>query len=298
MRSARHRRPGARPAVAAAAAATTAVLAVAGGIVWWRAGDEPVAAPPCRLPVVPAPTGGPPGGASPGGGRIRVAEQGHSQEVPGRTGPPGRISMGAVLENTGGRIAYRTRVTFAAVDADGQPAVHAGHRSWLVQEVPVVMPGQRVPVGVAHPAGPAGSATARVARVTVTTSVTGWLPPDSASFGTIAVRLTPGGATRDDEGTGAFDYVTESTWCAELKPRGTSMVFRDRAGTLVGGDLLPDGSPERCRPGVNRQRLATNPQAVPSAADPGRTEISEYCDVAPATGLIPGSVLPTGVPIN
>jgi hypothetical protein len=207
--------------------------------------------------------------------------------------------MGAVLENTGTRIAYRTRVTFAAVDADGQPAVHAGHRSWLVQEVPVVMPGQRVPVGVALPAAvtPAG-APARAARVTVTASVTGWLAADSASFGTIAVRVTPGGAARDDEGTGALDYVTESTWCAELKPRGTSMVFRDRAGTLVGGDLLPDGLPERCRPGVNRQRLATNPQAVPSTADLGRTGISEYCDVAPATGLIPGSILPTGVPIN
>ncbi len=295
MRSARHRRPGARPAAAAAAAA---VLVVAGGILWWRAADEPVAAPPCRLPVPP--TAGPPSGAALGGGQVRVAEQGYTQEVAGAAGGrPGRISMGAVLENTGTQVAYRTRVTFAAVDADGGPAVHAGHRSWLVQEVPMVMPGRPVPVGVALPAEAAPSgAPAQVVRVTVTTAVTGWLPPGDASFGTVAVTLTPGGAARDGEGTGAFDYVTESTWCAELKPRGTSMVFRDRVGTLVGGDLIPDGSPEHCRPGVNRQRLATNPQAVPPTADLDRTEISEYCDVAPATGLIPGSVLPTGVPIN
>ncbi|GAA0799275.1 hypothetical protein [Spirilliplanes yamanashiensis] len=293
----RHRR---RTSGSAAVAVGAVVLVVGGAVVWWRAGGSPPAETGCRLPAVGAPTAAAAPDA-PDGGAVRVAERGFTQESRDLDGEPDgradRISMGAVVENTSTRVAYRTRVTFAVTAADGDPAADTRQRSWLVQEVPIILPGQRTAVGVAVlPTRDGDGAATRAATMTVALAVTQWLPADG--FATVTAAAVPGAATRDDHGTGTVDYDATSAWCAPLKPRGTALVFRDRAGELVGGDLVLDGSAQQCAPGVTRQRAATNPQAVPSTADIDRTEVTEHCDLAPATGLIPGSVVPSGVPIN
>ena len=294
----RHRR---RASSAAAVTVGAVVLAAVGAVVWWRAGGSPAAETGCHLPAAGAPTA-PAGPASPGGGEVRVTERGFTQESRDLDGEPDgradRISMGAVVENTSTRIAYRTRVTFQVTASDGDPAVDTRQRSWLVQEVPMIMPGQRAAVGVAVlPTRDDDGAATEAARMTVTLAVTQWLAPGDG-FATVTAAVAPGTATRDDHGTATIDYEADSGWCAPLKPRGTALVFRDAAGELVGGDLVLDGSPQQCRPGVTRQRAATSPQAVPSTADLDRTEVTLYCDLAPATGLIPGTVVPSGVPIN
>lgn len=303
MRSARH----ARHASWTAAVTVGVVLVAAGaGVAWWSmrgGGEETGDLGACRLPVVAAPGAAPGSGDSVRADELRIIERGWTQEDLDPAGPPdGRsdaITMGTVLENTGTRIAYRTRVTFLPL-AGRENAVRASERGWLTQEVPAILPGQRVPVGVAlHPEQLAGTSV-RVTEVRVDAGVSQWLAPGTvvAPFSTVTATVTPERTVRDGQGTASVAYSSDSAWCTELKWRGTSMVFRDRAGKLIGGALDLNGGATKCRPGFSEQAATTNPQAVPSTADLNRTELTEYCDVAPRTGLIPGSVVPSGVPIN
>ncbi|GLY36606.1 hypothetical protein Amsp01_026300 [Amycolatopsis sp. NBRC 101858] len=172
--------------------------------------------------------------------------------------------MGAVLRNTGDRIAHRTRVTLkVVVSVDGLPPGPI-QGPLMTREIPVLMPGQRV--GVGRPLVDISAAN-RVVSADVEVGTTTWLPAD-------VVR-----------------YTESSANCRALTARRTAVVFRDVNGKIVDGGLLPpDGkgnpagssqqapSSPSCSPG-ERSTWVVPLQNIPPGTDDKRTELFSYCDL-------------------
>jgi hypothetical protein len=228
-------------------------------------------APPCPMPSAPW------GDAD--SVELKVADQGFSQVGPW----PAKVSMGAIVENNGTRVAYRTRVAFRAVDSRGGDVVSAASRAFLVQEVPLIRPGQRVAVGTS-----VFARNSRVAKIVVAAEASRRIDP--SGFADISARVTTGRAGRADDGSTALDYQVTSGYCGDLISRGVSVVFRDQAGHIVGGSLSNAPESAGCLPGTSVQRVLAAEKSVPERADLDRTEISQYCDLARATvGTAPGT---------
>jgi hypothetical protein len=247
----------------------------------------------CKLPAVPSALAG--GGAA---NALKIAEQGFSQVGP----EPSDVSMGAVVENSGTQVAYRVRVAFRALDAQGGDAIADGSRAFLVQEVPIIRPGERTAVGTsvsARSKDPVAKPSVEAVKVSAAAAATGWLAPDAADapFADIATKVTAGKATRADDGSAKIDYQVTSGYCSELVSRGVSMVFRDASGAVVGGFLANSPTPTGCAVGTSIQHVSAGDKSVPENADLDRTDVTQYCDLGKATVAPPGTA-PSGAPVN
>lgn len=260
-------------------------LVVLGAVALAVGRDDDSPAPRCRL-INPFSVGTPAAGSS----GIHIVEQGYTIVPSSAT----TVSMGSIVANTTDQVAYRTRVMFDVLDDEGRSVVHDWHRSRLVQEVPVILPGTRVAVGAAVALTEAAQADRdSVARISIVPAVTRWLPPGDGNNGLAPVtgKPVPGGSRRDHDGSGFIRYTTESANCAPLLSRGTSLVFRDAGGTIVGGNIDANWAWHACEPGTATyvQSADAGLRAVPASADLDRTEVTVYCDFArPAPTQRPG----------
>ncbi|MQA10152.1 MAG: hypothetical protein GEU98_16680 [Pseudonocardiaceae bacterium] len=251
--------------VVAAATVTTVVLT--------RSNSTP-SAKPCEIPKsvrekpVSAKT-------APGGGGIRVVEQGFSQAS-------ADLSMGAVLQNTSDRTAYRTKVAFRIFASPDHEPSEPPEEVVMTTEIPVMMPGQQVGVGRG-----AGLGWGRVTSVATERKTTTWLPK-----GALGSQFVPTATTykRMIPPYDVVRYTENSENCRALTNRRTAVVFRDAGGKIVGGDLAdPDGkgrpvsgqqppSSPSCSPG-ERETWIVPPTGAPPNVDGKRTRLYSYCDL-------------------
>jgi hypothetical protein len=242
--------------------------------------------PDCVLPTPPF------GAADPVA--LKIVEQGFTQVGPA----PAKVSMGAVVENNGTRVAYRTRVVFQARDSRGGDVVDQFARQRLVQEVPIIRPGERVAVGIAvalRATGRPGGSPARATRISVAAETTQRL--EATGFAPLTAELVTGRSGRAEDGSTSVDFMVTSGWCGDLASRGTSLIFRDRHGTLIGGDLVNLSTGDGCNRGSTGQQVVTEEKSVPPQADLDRTGITQYCDLTKPTVPAPGP-RSAGAPVN
>jgi hypothetical protein len=215
----------------------------------------------------------------PGDG-IRVVEKGFTQ-----SGVDGPVSLGAVVQNTSHMVAYRTRVTLRVFDSV----------SPIVEEIPVLLPGQRIGVGGEAPGG------TKAGPFRVGLDTTHWLDPAAVDgfepvTGAYLRTIRP-----DPQSPATVDvhYTESSPNCRPLVDRGVATVFRDSGGAIVGGALsqpgtltvfrdkrgvlvggeqhAPSGDP--CDSGTREMWvIPSNP--APDTAAAARTRVYPYCDLA------------------
>lgn len=261
--------------------AVVVVVVLAGGIVTlvngrWLPWND---AASCDLPS--SVTTGPTSDAS----AIRIAEQGFTQT------PDYRVSIGAILWNTGKDIAYRTQVSLQPFGADQQPLAVP-----TVVEVPVLLPGARVGIGQdlqltlgTHatsvrvvpnttyrlPAGALGS----YQPVTATGIRTSHPDPQFPSYVDIHYTDTSTncGPLADGQAAVVYRDVNGRVVGGAMDNPGSLIVYRDQHGVTVGGETrLPVSQP--CQPGT-RDMWITPDGDQPADADPSRTAIYPYCGV-------------------
>lgn len=231
-----------------------------------------------------------PAASAPGGGGIRVVEQGFSQEATAE----GQVFLGAVVVNTSNTIAYQTTVTFHPFDAAHVEVPTNGDRLSVL--IPVIMPGQRIGAGYGT-----YSRSDRVAGAEISLSATTWLPgnalgrtfsPDAATY----LRTTRSNP-RNPVGAQIRYAETSSNCAGSAVSSGTSVLYRDSTGKLVGGAFGDPASPievrnehagdpageypslssPSCEPG-KRETWVVPGAGAPTTADDSRTEIYPYCD--------------------
>ncbi|MEV0897732.1 hypothetical protein [Actinoplanes sp. NPDC049802] len=210
---------------------------------------------------------------------VRVVETGFT-----RVGGFGtaKVSMGALIRNDSDKVAYRTLVTFDAVDAAGRSVIHDDHRLFRTQLVPVISPGDTLPVGSASLLDEAAqSRESQIASINVTAHVIQWLDPNPRAEGLakVTAEVVAGSGKRDDSGKGEITYDFESPSCAPMTSRGVSMVFHSESGDILGGSLASPTSWLTCEPGINSgKREIISQSDIPAGADLDRTSITVYCD--------------------
>jgi hypothetical protein len=256
------------------------VFLIAAATVVLSTRDEDSASKPCGIPdsLQEQPASAK---TAPGGGGVEVEEVGVSSS--------GLASLGAVLRNTGGDVAYRTRVALkVSVSMNGQtPGPLEG--SSLTMEIPVILPGQRVGLGkpLVHVGG-----TTKVTSANVDLQTTTWLPVDAlGGFTAVSDTYESTGRVNLSPPADAVRYTESSANCRALSSRRTAVVFRDTNGKIVGGDLVPAdgkgnpvGSPQErpaspsCSSG-SRSTWIVPLQHIPRDADDRRTELYSYCDL-------------------
>lgn len=232
--------------------------------------------PACAVPsAAPAGIEGP-AGKAPGGGGLEVTDHGFSA-----TGGGDYLSLGGLVRNTSGSIAYRTSVVFRLADAQGNNPVDEGSTPQLTIVVPVIRPGEEVAVasmvGLRLDVDPIDKPI-EVAEFGVILGSTRWLGTEAASAfppfvtGPVTVdRDAPG----SDQGSIRFSVTTAS--CRELSPRGAAAVFFDRAGAVVGGALDPGNGTRSCAP-PGYDALISGSHPIPTGIDEARTRVTPYCD--------------------
>lgn len=250
-----------------------------------RRGDNPPSAAGCHFATTAA--------AAPAGTGVVVAEQGYTRIPSTET----VVSMGAVLQNNTDKVAYRTRVTFDVLNAAGTSVVWENQRNFMVQEVPVILPGAKVVVGDALALTESARQDAgAVARVSITATVTQWLAPGTGNtgLGAVTTKIVAGKGQRDADGSGSITFTANSANCAALVSRGTSMIFRDGTGKIVGGSLSTTPAAGACQPGASGEEAANSTlRSIPSSADLDKTEVTAYCD-----HNRPARSTESGAPIN
>lgn len=261
--------------------AVVVVVVLVGGIIvlvngrWLPWND----AAPCDLPS--SVTTGPTSDAS----DIRIAEQGFTQT------PDYRVSIGAILWNTGKDIAYRTRVSFQPFGADQQPLAAP-----TVVDVPVLLPGARVGIGQ-DPQLTLGTHATSVRVVPNTAyrlpagALGGYQPvtatglrtshPDPQFAGYVDIHYTDTSANcgplADDEAAVVYRDANGRIVGGAVDIPGSVIVYRDQHGVTVGGEThLPVSQP--CQPGT-RDMWVTPDSDQPVNADPSRTAVYPYCEV-------------------
>ncbi|WP_344133010.1 hypothetical protein [Luedemannella flava] len=240
----------------------------------------------CALPAVAS---GPRVSAAqaPDGGQLRVVETGFSQlPTPNFILAPD-VVIGAVVENTSTQVAYHTRVRFEMRDAAGKVVPDKAKKSVLVQEIPVILPGEQVPVGASAELVEDLDFTVnlpKVASVHVTPETTLWViqPATEARFA--AVNAAPTQVTPYDLNKTADQRSIKITWaltsdyCKPVTNIGAVLLYRSDAGTLLGGVGRARGAndPDQCQPGVST--WFTGVYGLPDGTDPARTQVYQYCD--------------------
>ena len=242
------------------AAVVAAAVGIAVGWRLFRSGDTQHD-PTCQRPV--APLSAPTQPAQPG---LSVTEQGHG--VAGHA-----VSIGAIITNTSQQAAYRTRVTFRVLKADGTALIEPNGAAFLYQEIPVILPGQRIAVGAN--AGIAAERIPAIDRVEINLGSTRWVPADTTDPLYRPVKVTIVGNTSNSI---QFNLTTDG--CTGFTERGVGAVYRNPAGTIVGG-ALTGGTAKGLCDGVGGPQSAATPD-LPPDTDVSKTQISVYCDVAGA----------------
>jgi hypothetical protein len=178
-------------------------------------------------------------------------------------------------------------VKFDILDGSGNSIVWPDQQSFMVQEVPIILPGAKVAVGDALAlTESARRDPAAVARIAVTAKATQTLPAGDGNTGLGAVTATvvAGKGKRDADGSGSVAFTADSANCAPLVSRGTSMIFRDSAGKIVGGSLSTSPASGACEPGQSGEDSVTSTlRSIPETADLDRTELTAYCDFTKPT---------------
>ncbi|GAA0708568.1 hypothetical protein Drose_13135 [Dactylosporangium roseum] len=247
--------------LAAAAAGVVIAVRVLGS------GDDPAAAT-CRQPVAPLSVSTQQAGKA----NLSVSEQGFSPTA-------GRIvSIGGIVVNNSKQAAYRTRVTFRVVGADGTSLVRPQSAQLLHQEIPVVLPGERVAVGAGVSMDP--DAVRSIARVEIELGGTRSVPADPANPLFRPLTVTLAGPTTSTAGAsaGSLHFGVTASGCTGLVERGVGIVYRDAGGTIVGGALNAGAAKGRCAGTGGPQTVTVTD--VPPTAELSKTRISVYCDVA------------------
>ncbi|MGX7669805.1 hypothetical protein [Plantactinospora sp. DSM 117369] len=280
------------------AGAVAVVLLVAAGV-WWalRPGDARETAA-CPYPEVSSGvTSARPGDdnrttiAAPSSGAVTVTETGFTQIA-----DKGEVSIGAVVENTSSQVAYRTRVIFGALDANGKYALGEAGRFNYFFEIPIIRPGERAVIGTYAFLDPASFTRTgiwiTVARANLQLVQTQWIPEaDTEKFPTVTARLNPEKPPLASNGDVIVHLVANSNACRELGGRGKMMVFRDAAGAVVGGAYHPMPNSEVCAAGDFTTRAQALGGKLPEA-DLARTELDVYCDLTPSSYLPAGPTQP------
>lgn len=209
--------------------------------------------------------------SAPGGGGIRVVEQGFTDGVNSET------SLGAILTNTSSLVAYRTSVSYRVYQGERQLATLGD----VAQQIPILLPGQSIGIGELVAAGHP------VTSFEVIVQDTQWVPRTALgkNFGTVTTTV-PRTERNPKLPWVARITVTDSvTSCRDLVLGPVATVYRDRTGAIVGGSSdLPFGD-FACQRG--RNPLTIIGVMAPVAADDGRTETYPYCDVG--TPALPAS---------
>ncbi|MBB4741429.1 hypothetical protein BJY16_004888 [Actinoplanes octamycinicus] len=264
---------------------------------------EPVNSTSCPFPTPPAPgqaaigvpgVGGQSIPAPPGGsGMIKVVETGFSQFDDGS-----KVTIGAVVENGTGQVAYRTQVIFRAATGGGEPGIDKDETNRHLFEIPILRPGQRAVIGnFANVDDAALAATGKypsIARAGLDLLRTQWIPAqDTNSYPTITTTVTAPASVAAANADG-IPVAASSDACHDLRDRGASMVYRTSAGKIVGGTFDVYDKLGLCRTPAGQRSILPFP-AVPAGADLKRTEATAMCDV---TG--PGSPSAAGPdgPVN
>jgi hypothetical protein len=220
------------------------------------------AAPPSPA-VVPAPAGD----------GLVVAEQGFSRVE------PWSFSLGAIVSNATARAAYRTTVALRLLDPAGGVVLALPPRT-----LPMVLPGERLPVGVAVDL-PADRAAA-VARLAVELGTTHWVDAEADNrlfrrYDTVGETDAPNPAPSEDaDRARRRDFHLPADMgahpCEGLSATSAALVFRDAAGTLIGGEAVAY-SGEYCAGSHFGDTLSA--KYVPRETDLKRTQIAVYCEV-------------------
>ncbi|BCY05677.1 hypothetical protein L3i22_007650 [Actinoplanes sp. L3-i22] len=207
------------------------------------------------------------------------------------------VSLGGLVRNTSEKIAYRTEVRLRITDGQGRDAVHPSQAAWLLQEIPVIRPGEVAAIGVTLNTRTDVSPDETPDRVTsfaVKLGSSTWLPvEDGAWFPAFPVtveRIERNGAASVD---GGVRYSVASTACRQMIARGTGAVFLDKSGAVVGGLIDVAGGAIHCgKSGFTDKTVASD---IPLGIDEAKTVVTEYCDVAKSQW---GVYRPSGAPIN
>ncbi|WP_212995657.1 hypothetical protein [Winogradskya consettensis] len=219
-----------------------------------------------------------PGDPAPSGGGVTLVEQGFRPNGDGSD-----VSVGAIVRNSSTQTAYRTKVSFTPYAKDGAAVPYAGNQPML--EIPVLVPGERVPLGmilqIAESNLPDGK-DYTTARVDIKVVQTTWTT--AGEILPVTFSLDP----VDPNGVGPMKATAVSPYCDRLYFRGITMVYRDRAGAIVGGSLdvsnylsrNRDNAEKLCAPGTNTvDNLRVDPQfAKPKGI--AATEYALHCDPA------------------
>lgn len=256
----------------------------------------PSTGPACARPILPAARTAAlarPGGtaiAQPGGGgTITATAAGFSQAG------DGALSIGAEVGNSGTRIAYDTSLFLQAFDA--------GHTDVIARKIvtiPVILPGERVPVGLSATStlDLAWANYPKVRSVRAVLVRTRWLPDTGVGeFPRVSIRQGPLPTK-----VGPFRRVTEvqlkgeTDACTSEPATQVGIVYRDKAGAIVGGavattaDVGGNVAVAGCVVGgFGGSVYAFGPP--PARADLSRTDVALYCDPAK-------TVLPTSAPMD
>jgi hypothetical protein len=230
---------------------------------------------PCTIPsALPSPSYT--GVNGPDGNGLRVVEHGFTQPV------NGGVSMGAVVQNTSTSAAYRIQIKFRALDAQGHPDPTLTEPAMTSQEIPLAWPGQRIGAGAFESIGQTSAGVSmQVASFEIVVTAAQWVPADTVP-GYRPVTATFRSADRPDAKHPEYvtlTYEQRSSNCRDLTDRGTAAVFRNSAGTIVGGLIgrsLTDGA---CGHGTSEQTV--QPVVVaPLTTDVAHTTLFPYCDLA------------------
>lgn len=262
----------------AAGAAIAVVALAAGGILLANRSSSSAGSCASLVAVPGTPTES--ADQAPGGGGLRIAEKGFSR--------PGQqvAGIGAIIENTSFRAAYRTQVTIRLVDATGESAVPDESGELLRQEIPVIKPGEKVPVGAWTYVRRTGSGRyATVAEAHIDLGATRWV--SGAEFAPVTASDPQLKRSPSDASTGSIRYSLSSGYCDPLYARGVAMVFRNGTGAVVGGSFDTAASQDRCQPGTAPESAFAF-RSVPDGVDESKIQVLTYCDVAPRAVTSPG----------
>ncbi|MFY1654443.1 hypothetical protein ACN27J_26625 [Solwaraspora sp. WMMB762] len=221
-----------------------------------------------------------PSAEAPDGGGLRVVESGVTIVPPVRRPGSATASIGVIVENTSGYVAYRTRVSFDVRDGAGDTVVVGDGGGTVLLEVPLLLPGARSGVGTAVYVDEAADAADRV-EVDTTLGATTWVehrPDEVAGVTTTHDRTTIVDA---ESHSGIVYYRMASPYCTGLFTRGVGTIFRDATGQIVGGSIDGDKGSRRCDPDQAEQ-LTDVIRSIPAQFDDSRTESYPYCDFGPA----------------
>lgn len=249
-----------RPYVIALGVVLLVAAGAVGLVVRARLADNPAT---CAVPAAAPGKPSGPAATAPGGGGLHVVEQGFTSLNSG-------ISYGAIVENTSNSVAYRTHVTFAFSN-NGTP-VEQPPSPQNTQEIPIILPGQRIGVGTTGPLAAPHTATAAELHLGDTT----WLTRDEAGRDLGPITTTVVRTEHPDEhylGYLKITYTTATTTCRPLAWRGVATVVRNQSGTIIGGTL--QGSDDGCAPGTH----TTSPTSLLPVPDDARTQVFPYCDL-------------------